>query len=320
MAGLSFAPLPSQLPPPAYTATFPTAIGTPMPTPFEVIVERVKKQECILFLGAGVHAPPPEQSQYDYPEHQRPALGGALSRHLAQQCKFAAILPHERPTNLQRVALCYEIAHSRDQLVREIHSQVQQGKEPSPALRGLADLPFKWIITTNYDRLYETALSRCEAHKTPFVTSYNPDEHAVTRDFKNASADTPFLYKIHGDILEPKSMVITDEDYIHFILRMRDKENHHPVPDTFQYMFKLYPTLFVGYSLLDYNLRLLFQTLRWKVDPGDYPHTYSVDPYPDPLVLDVMQDRRRHVTFIAEDVWSFVPNLYREVMGKEMPS
>jgi hypothetical protein len=288
-----------------------------MGTPLETIAERVRNQECILFLGAGVHSPPPEGSPFKYPDKQRPPMGGELSRHLAANCELATRLPRESPTNLQRVSLCYEIVNSREELVQEIRTRVQEGKRPSPALRALAEMPFKWIITTNYDRLFETALERY-AEKTPVVSVYNPDEHAVTRDFKTASVSTPFLFKIHGDVHDARSIVITDEDYIHFILRMRDKENHHPVPDTFQYMFKVYPTLFVGYSLLDYNLRLLFQTLRWKVDPGDYPQTYSVDPYPDPLILDVMQERRRHVTFVAESVWDFVPNLYRMVMGREM--
>ena len=81
---------------------------------------------------------------------------------------------------------------------------------------------------------------------------------------------------------------------------------------------KRWPTLFVGYSLMDYNLRLIFITLRWKVDKAELPDTYSVDLYPDPLILDVYGNERRYVQFIAQDVWKFVPDLYRRVTGKEM--
>jgi hypothetical protein len=77
--------------------------------------------------------------------------------------------------------------------------------------------------------------------------------------------------------------------------------------------------LFVGYSLLDYNLRLLFKTLRWGLDLAKIPRTYSVDREPDPLILNVWQNRK-YVTFIAQDVWSFVPELYRRVRGTEMPA
>lgn len=126
------------------------------------------------------------------------------------------------------------------------------------------------------------------------------------------------MVKLHGDIATPRSIVITDEDYIRFIMRMGDKDPTNPVPETFRYLFKRWPTLFLGYSLRDYNLRLLFQTLRWRIDKAEMPKTYSVDPYPDPLVLAVFQEQTQFVSFVAEDVWDFVPRLYRHVRGEDM--
>ena len=90
---------------------------------------------------------------------------------------------------------------------------------------------------------------------------------------------------------------------------MSDKEPFYPVPMTFQYHLKKWPTLFVGYSLMDYNLRLLFKALRWRIDPANILDAYSVDKYPDPLILDVWWNRERYVRFIAQDVWRFVPEL-----------
>ena len=52
----------------------------------------------------------------------------------------------------------------------------------------------------------------------------------------------------------------------------------NPVPDTFYYRLSKWPTLFIGYSLLDYNLRLLLKTLRHKKD--QFPRSYSIDPWP----------------------------------------
>src|SRR5215475_9935702 len=47
--------------------------------------DAVKKRECILFLGAGVHYPPPEDlPRYDYPVAERPPLGNDLCRTLAE--------------------------------------------------------------------------------------------------------------------------------------------------------------------------------------------------------------------------------------------
>ena len=71
---------------------------------------------------------------------------------------------------------------------------------------------------------------------------------------------------------------------------------------------------------MDYNLRLLFKTLRWKVDAALRPDTFSLDLRPDPLILEVWENRRQYVKFITEDVWRFVPALYQSVTGKPMPA
>ena len=48
------------------------------------IADAVRSGRCILFLGAAVHAPPPKDSPFVYPEAQRPPLGSALSESLAK--------------------------------------------------------------------------------------------------------------------------------------------------------------------------------------------------------------------------------------------
>ena len=279
-----------------------------------VIADAISHQRCILFLGAGVHAPPPDQSLFEYPAEQRPPIGAALSRKLAASCDLSEQLPGEDPANLQRVALCYEIARTRRQLVDAVIEAVQTGKRPSPMLRALAELDFPLVITTNYDQLFESALTA--ADKPPRVAVYRPNRE-VMEDYHDLAAERPIVFKIHGDIQRPETIVITDEDYIQFVLRMSDKEPYDPVPLMLKYHLTEWTTLFVGYSLLDYNLRLLFKTLRWKIDLASVPDMYSVDYRPDPLILAVWSNQRRYVKFIAQDVWTFVPRLYERVLGKE---
>ena len=141
----------------------------------------------------------------------------------------------------------------------------------------------------------------------------------ATTDYRDPTPESPVLFKIHGDISRPETLVITDEDYIQFVLRMSNKDPYDPVPLTLKFFLTGWTTLFLGYSLLDYNLRLLFKTLRWKIDSANVPDMYSVDFRPDPLIFDVWHNQRRYVKFIAEDVWGFVPQLYERVLGKELP-
>jgi hypothetical protein len=201
--------------------------------------------------------------------------------------------------------------HGRDGLVRCLDEEILHAATPSPLLRALAQLPFPLVVTTNYDRLFEKALQA--AGKDPDVSVYDKSDETPPTDYPDPTAARPFLFKIHGDIRQSDSIVITDEDYIHFILRM-GKER--AVPKTVLYRFSTWPTLFIGYSLLDFNLRVLFRTLRFSVDLA--PTSYSIDHRPDPLIVSVWGERDRLVRFIAQDVWAIVPELYQRVTGKPL--
>jgi hypothetical protein len=284
---------------------------------FDKLVTLINSRDCILFLGAGVHYPPPSDSRYNYPEEQRPPLAGALAESLAAKCSFAETCPGESNRNLPRVALCYEHRHRRRQLIEEIRLAVDDHTEPSPVIRALAELPFPLVMTTNYDRLFERALQRLPEEKRPEVEIYNPERFRRPRDYRRATAERPFVFKVHGDVSASESIVVTDEDYITFVMRMNEPEGTHPIPQTFRYQLNNLATLFVGYGLLDFNLRLLFRTMHWKLDDSERPETYSVDVHPDPLVSDEWK-REHGLRFIVEDVWSFLPRLYRAVLGREM--
>jgi hypothetical protein len=181
----------------------------------------------------------------------------------------------------------------------------------------LAALPFKIFITTNYDPYLELALQRVNK-KNPVVRIYDPSPSKPTEDIADdPTLDKPLVVKIHGDLNLRDSIVITDEDYITFIQRMSEKDALHPVPQTARFRMLKWPTLFVGYSLRDYNLRLLFRTLRWHVDSANFPPSFSLDTDPDPLILTVYQDQRQFVTFVTRDLWTVVPELYEEIYGQK---
>lgn len=293
-------------------------------TALEQIVKSVSEGKCNLFLGAGVHAPPPTDSPYKYEESQRPPIGNELSKILAAKSKFVDRFSKEDIKNLQRVSQDFEVLNGREELVKEVKSAVSDGKEPSLALCALAKLKFPVIVTTNYDKLFEKALGY--AGKTPSLVSiYKKNDIGVSREetedlgTDDPTPESPFLFKIHGDINKPESIVITDEDYVHFILRMTEADPFDPVPETVRVKMKKWPTLFIGYSLKDYNLRVIFKTLRWRKDRAKYPNSYSVDLYPDMLIYKIWSEERKYVNFLAQDVWTFVPELYRRVTDEEMP-
>ena len=292
------------------------AVGLP-----SQLVDAVKSGECVLFLGSGVNAPPRDRPE-SYPESHRPPVGGDLAEQLAGQFGFEKVMTGESPRNLMRVSMFVDTEPTLgrkvliDQLTELLRGSGANRRRPSDALHALAALPFRIIVTTNYDLLFDEALRA--ADKDPAVLVYTPEKGVPASDLdRDPTSDEPLLFKMHGDLNNRGSIVITDEDYITFVERMSESLVAHPVPETVRYRMKKWPTLFVGYSLRDFNLRLLFRTLRWKVEASDMPRSFAVDNSPDPLIIKVWQERNEVVAFLTKDLWTFAPELYEEAAGKK---
>ena len=292
---------------------------------FEEIVTAVQQGTCNLFMGAAVHAAPPKDHPvYCMDRAKLPPIGEGLARALATDSNYKKLFPDDDTSNLARVAQTYESLYDRTKLVNTVTKLVETDKEPSAVLRGLAELDFPIIVTTNYDTLFERALGL--AGKLADVSQYHSNEDIPTpmstRDtiLAKVKLKSPFLYKMHGDIRTGESLVLTDEDYIQFILRMRDSDPLHAIPNVVVESIKSAPTLFIGYSLRDYNLRVVLKRLRQIVGKANVPAAYSIDLAPDILIWDVWHNQRRFVNFLALDVWDFVPRLYKAVKGKDMPA
>jgi hypothetical protein len=287
------------------------------------IVQSVKDMKCILFLGAMASAPSPEGSRFQY--KKAPPSGAELSRRLAAECEY----PDEDVTNLPRVSLYYQLRPqgSRPSLINAINNIITKdektGEEfvPSDALHMLAALPFPIVITTNYDGLFDIALwnakTRDDKQKQPIVNVYDPDLESQPKKVPlDIEENKPVLLKLHGDIGAIDSVVVTEEDYIRFIQKMGD-QHYHPLHGKLLARLTDWHLLFIGYSLKDYNLRLLFKTLERSVQ-FHLPLSYSVDPKPDEIIVSLMgQGTTKTVYFVENDLWTFVPELYKEVIGKE---
>jgi hypothetical protein len=282
------------------------------------IADNIRNGDCVLFLGAGVNACSPDYEGCYKPE-ERPPSGSELTTILRDELKekYQHEFNDENNITLSRVAQYYElITRDRFPLVRTLKKYIYDGKKPSSILTDLAEMPFEFIITTNYDQLFEQALAIKK--KTPHVGIYHNDRLKKTDNFdrQDINSNSPFLYKIHGDIINDRqSIVITDEDYIQFILRMSDKDDYNPVPRVIADALSEKSILFIGYRLMDYNLRLLFKTIRWGKDPNSMPLNYSIDPSPDILIRPLFYNNYR-TNFLVLDSWKIIPMLFKAVFNK----
>ncbi len=317
--------LPTPMPPDPLGSQATGGAPKPPAVPSELL-KSLKDGKCVLFLGAGANAAPDPGKNCPYKYDKAPPIGSALSKRLAERCKY----PYKDADNLQRVSLYFQYAYAdgnRNSLVEAMKEEINKSKPlPSPALHMLAALPFTTVITTNYDRLFDKALvaarTRDGATKDPISQVYKPKvDDKPDPPPEEASEERPFLLKLHGDFDQPDSIVVTEEDYLNFIQKM-GSDHFHPIHPFVRVHLQTWRVLFVGYSLRDVNFRLLFRALRWNVDQAEWKRHFAVDPYPDDLIVLVNQREPKStaaVSFIQKDLWEFVPALYEQFMGSVYP-
>jgi hypothetical protein len=271
-----------------------------------------------LFLGAMAHAPTPAGCSYLY--ENAPPGGKELSKHLADLCEY----PYDDRDDLQRVSLYFEYSNSphrqnRESLVRAIRTKIlEKDPLPSPALHMLAALPFRVVITTNYDNLFDIALARANTlgnrPKQVQARVYRPGPNEPADPVREFTEEKPILLKLHGALDLPETVVVTENDYLRFIQKMGD-QRAHPIHQFLRTQMMKGTVLFIGYSLRDYNFRLLMATLRASMTEADWRLYFSVDPKPDGVIALVsMRDKDFTVSFIQQDLWIFVPALYQALL------
>jgi hypothetical protein len=306
-----------------------------------------------LFLGAAVNYHAPAGFEHFYAKADRPPIGWELNELLIDEIfnreKFGAGNADMRNEHLSLsyVAQYLEELKDRKVLIENLAGFVDK-EQPSPILKALAEMDFRYIVTTNYDHLFENALAEVGKDYHKGIYKANRKGSPVPTDNvseKDISVQKPFLYKFHGDIREvidkngnyvpeTDSIVLTDDDYLHFILRMSqindNKEKSkdapadlYPIPQVINEAFagKNQNTfLFIGYGLQDYNLRLIFKTALWAKDNNTFSAlqkwSISLDKHKP---IQQFWTRTHKFTFIDYDIWSAIPYLYKEIFNRDMP-
>lgn len=119
------------------------------------------------------------------------------------------------------------------------------------------------IITTNYDHLLENSN---EINSTLYSVIKKDDDL-----LKNISEH--YIIKMHGDIDDPKTIVLKESDYLNY-------EYTHTLISTYIKSLLIDHTfLFIGYSLNDYNLKLIISWINHFCEIYDIskrPNNYIV--------------------------------------------
>jgi hypothetical protein len=218
--------------------------------------QRIEDRECTPFLGAGA----------SYPTLP---LGGRVAQDWAEEFNY----PLEQTSNLARVAQYLAVTVDPMFPKKRIAKQFlgvgppdfARGEEPHALLSQLG-LPL--YITTNYDSFMFQAL--CARGKRPQqdVCRWNRiirDELAhepsplAPENVSAVSPEAPVVFHLHGHWSRPSSIVLTEDDYLDFLVNVADDPGL--IPERVQEAITSTSLLFVGYSMEDWNFRVLFRTL-----------------------------------------------------------
>jgi hypothetical protein len=292
------------------------------------------------FLGAGVNLIGIDTSRDFIPGSRLPS-SAELARHLAREFTYPGI---GKELDLVRVAQWVFSRLGAESLYDYLHDVFDHDFPATPVHQVLARMPafvrsqddaeYPLVITTNYDDALERAFA---ARNEPLdVLTYvanedDPDlglfrhtgpdvKPRVLRVANKYQAVTlterAAVVKLHGavrrsssaDLSAEDSYVVTEDDYIECLTRTEVVKNLPPA--VARRMHRCH-YLFLGYSLRDWNLRVMLHRI-WK-DRVRQNNSWAVVSHPDPLEVEAW--RSRSVEIYDMELGAFSARLGQELNG-----
>jgi SIR2-like domain len=184
------------------------------------------------------------------------------------------------PPGLALIASYYsQVQGSRKILEAKLHQAFDVTTEPGALHKLLAGIDaIQLYVTTNYDDLLERALERRRPHilvdRLNKGLSLNTESGApeliarTGRDLEERLANpetgkptAPILFKMHGSVDRKNrtndSYLITEDDYVDYLGRDQGKY----IPPYIESLMRGNSILFLGYSLEDWNVRVILRKL-----------------------------------------------------------
>jgi hypothetical protein len=149
----------------------------------------------------------------------------------------------------------------------------------------LADLPLPIYITTNYDDLLVRALRARGKSPRRELCRWNKfvEKHPSCFDKRGGfepTPQTPVVFHLHGHDEIPESLVLTEDDYLDFLVNVSRGEL---IPPRIQQALTGASLLFVGYRLADMNFRVIFRGLVGSLEGSLRRISVSVQMPPEDL-------------------------------------
>ena len=247
-------------------------------THWDTLVGRIKDKKCTPFIGAGASAGV-------FP------LGAGLAKQLAKEFNY----PLPDSDDLARVAEFIAVTRKDGMVPKERIRDILQSLAPpaqqptSKIYRVLAGLRLPIYLTSNYDELMYNALVEGDRRANREVCRWNKllleqQPSAFDAGYEPAS-DNPVVFHLHGRSVIPESMVVTEDDYLDFLVNIsKDIALNEPkkaLPLNIRNAIRNTTLLFVGYRVADLNFRVILRGLLSSLEQSTRRINITVQLPPD---------------------------------------
>lgn len=240
---------------------------------WELLLDRIRTGKCTPFLGAGVN--------YGFLP-----TGAAIANRWAQAHEY----PLQDPDDLARVAQFLAIKKDpmwpKGLILREFreNGKPQDFAAADNPLGILAELPLPIYITTNYDNCLCDALQLKGKKPRVELCRWNSKLDNRGSVFSKKSyvptKDEPVVFHVHGHQDVPESLVLTEDDYLEFLVSL-SKKSKELLAGRIQEALAGTSLLFIGYRLADWDLRVLLHGLLTATEKSLRCASVSVQLPPD---------------------------------------
>lgn len=242
------------------------------------LLDDLARRKVVLFVGAGAS------------KSARPRAGGTFkgwSEFLETACakiEDGAIQKIiKKPIKEQDYLIASELLKQNmgEGWARLLSDEFQQAAETSRLHKALIGLDQRIIVTTNFDKLIESAWQDSMPDRYPNVIS-NVD-HKVFRLFRN---DDSYLIKLHGTIDAPEHIVFDKSSY------QREAFANQFYRDLIGTLLLTHTFLFIGFSMDDPAVASVVESHAYRFSDSR-PHYIFTSGVANPVVDDLSKTFRK---------------------------
>ncbi len=229
------------------------------------LISRIQHGQCMPIIGAGASFP-------------RLPLGDELARELKK-----ILTKHSPPewANLEQVAEYINVESKDGSRAKEAAAEYINNRLRRPVENAAADphvtlaqLAQPIYLTTNYDNLLKQAFGDREiVRETCRWNSTLLNLRSAMDGKYEPTRAKPLVFHLHGLTEMPKSMVLSEDDYLDFLVNLSRDLASVPkrpmLPICVRDALKNFTLLFVGYSLKDINFRVILRGLLGPLLPSE---------------------------------------------------